>query len=193
MVNRRDSEIESKYKCDCGLSPISRFSGRPSIPFYFGVCVNEISFDQIRNSDWAIMQAKHTFNLIKPLCDLFADGLPVSFDGNAGSRLPRYFNGSPADSSATVSLQTAGSVQGLQVWTHYTVCLPVGVELDDIRVVGHDLVIEMPDGTEIVIPDGAASIPQIVIGGVAVPPANLAAVSTLNATIERALASKGNP
>jgi len=133
------------------------------------------------------MQAKQLMNLIKPLRDTFADSLSVSFDGNQGSRLPRYFTRSPAGSGATVGLQTAGFIMGLQAGTQNTVDLPVGVELDDIRLVGRDLVIEMPDGIEIVISDGAASIPQILIGRVSVPPANIAAVFTLNATIERAL------
>ena len=54
--------------------------------------------------------------------------------------------------------------------------LPDGVELDDIRVAGRDLIIKMPDGTEMVIPDGAIFVPQFVLNGVAVPPLNIAAL-----------------
>ncbi|HET9398944.1 MAG TPA: DUF5801 repeats-in-toxin domain-containing protein, partial [Sphingomicrobium sp.] len=56
------------------------------------------------------------------------------------------------------------------------VVLPAGVELSDIRVVGRDLVITLPDGTTMVIPDGAIFVPQLVIDGVEVPASNLAAL-----------------
>ena len=45
--------------------------------------------------------------------------------------------------------------------------LPAGVELSDIHVVGRDLVIDMPDGTQMVIPNGAVFVPQLAIGDVA--------------------------
>ncbi|HUQ71857.1 MAG TPA: hypothetical protein VM165_20165, partial [Planctomycetaceae bacterium] len=54
--------------------------------------------------------------------------------------------------------------------------LPAGVELSDIRVNGRDLVITMPDGSQMVIPGGAVFVPQLVIGDVQVPPSNLAAL-----------------
>ncbi len=81
-----------------------------------------------------------------------------------------------ASFNATLSLQAAGSMPALQVGTQNTVVLPAGVELDDIRVVGRDLVISLPDGGNMVIPDGAVFIPQIVIDGVSVPALNLAAL-----------------
>ena len=81
-----------------------------------------------------------------------------------------------ASFSSTVSLQAAGSIPMLQAGTQNTVILPAGVELDDIRVVGRDLVISLPDGSDMVIPDGAVFIPQFVIDGVSVPPLNLAAL-----------------
>ncbi|WP_265571639.1 DUF5801 repeats-in-toxin domain-containing protein, partial [Sphingomicrobium nitratireducens] len=56
------------------------------------------------------------------------------------------------------------------------VVLPAEVSLGDIMVVGTDLVIEMPDGTQYVIPNGAVFVPQLVIGGIEVPPTNLAAL-----------------
>ncbi|HET7817039.1 MAG TPA: DUF5801 repeats-in-toxin domain-containing protein, partial [Sphingomicrobium sp.] len=56
------------------------------------------------------------------------------------------------------------------------VILPAGVELSDIRVVGRDLVITLPDGSTMTIPNGAVFVPQLVIGDVEVPPANLAAL-----------------
>ena len=54
--------------------------------------------------------------------------------------------------------------------------LPAGVGLDDIKVVGRDLVIQMPDGTQMIVPEGAVFVPQIVVDGVAVPPLNIAAL-----------------
>jgi hypothetical protein len=56
------------------------------------------------------------------------------------------------------------------------VVLPPGVTLDDVSVRGSDLVIQLPDGSTQVIPNGAIYVPQIVIDGVAVPPLNLAAL-----------------
>jgi len=56
------------------------------------------------------------------------------------------------------------------------VALPAGVELSDIHVNGRDLVINMPDGSQMVIPNGAVFVPQITIGDVQVPPTNVAAL-----------------
>ncbi|MCO4091142.1 MAG: cadherin-like domain-containing protein [Sphingorhabdus sp.] len=54
--------------------------------------------------------------------------------------------------------------------------LPAGVGLDDIKVVGRDLIIQMPDGTQMIVPDGAIIVPQIVVDGVAIPALNFAAL-----------------
>ncbi|GAA4029632.1 hypothetical protein GCM10022281_06030 [Sphingomonas rosea] len=56
------------------------------------------------------------------------------------------------------------------------VVLPAGVELSDIRIVGRDLLIMLPDGTQMVIVDGAVFVPQLVINDVQVPSTNLAAL-----------------
>ena len=56
------------------------------------------------------------------------------------------------------------------------VTLPAGVQMSDIHVVGRDLVINMPDGTQMVIPNGAVFVPQLVIGDVQLPASNLAAL-----------------
>jgi T1SS-143 domain-containing protein len=56
------------------------------------------------------------------------------------------------------------------------VTLPPGVELSDIMVVGRNLVINMPDGTQLIIVDGAIFVPQLQLGGVEVPATNLAAL-----------------
>ncbi|MBY8826487.1 DUF5801 repeats-in-toxin domain-containing protein, partial [Sphingomonas colocasiae] len=56
------------------------------------------------------------------------------------------------------------------------VVLPEGVALDQIRVSGRDLVVQLPDGSQMLIVDGAVIVPQLVIGGVEIPPLNLAAL-----------------
>jgi len=56
------------------------------------------------------------------------------------------------------------------------VTLPPGVELSDVMVVGRNLVINMPDGTQLVIVDGAVFVPQLVLDGVQVPATNVAAL-----------------
>ncbi|MEA1072707.1 DUF5801 repeats-in-toxin domain-containing protein [Sphingomonas sp. LY160] len=55
-----------------------------------------------------------------------------------------------------------------------TVILPAGVELSDIMVVGRNLVVTLPDGSQMVIIDGAVFVPQLVLDGVEVPATNLA-------------------
>ncbi|MBB3990569.1 DUF5801 repeats-in-toxin domain-containing protein [Croceicoccus naphthovorans] len=54
--------------------------------------------------------------------------------------------------------------------------LPEGVGLDDISVEGNNLVIALPDGTTMVVINGAVYVPEIVIDGVTVPPMNIAAL-----------------
>ncbi|RJF93455.1 beta strand repeat-containing protein [Sphingomonas cavernae] len=56
------------------------------------------------------------------------------------------------------------------------VTLPEGASLDHISVSGRDLVVQLPDGSQMVIVDGAVFVPQIVIGGVEIPALNLAAL-----------------
>jgi T1SS-143 domain-containing protein len=54
--------------------------------------------------------------------------------------------------------------------------LPGGTSLQDVHIVGRDLVVQLPDGSHILIVDGAVFPPQLVIGDVQVPPQNLAAL-----------------
>ncbi|RST30036.1 hypothetical protein HMF7854_03735 [Sphingomonas ginkgonis] len=56
------------------------------------------------------------------------------------------------------------------------VVLPAGVTLNDVHVHGADLVIDLPDGTQMIIPNGAVFVPQLVIDDVEVPSTNLAAL-----------------
>ena len=56
------------------------------------------------------------------------------------------------------------------------ITLPAGVELSDIHVVGRDLVINLPDGTQMVITDGAVFVPQLALGDVEIPSDTLASL-----------------
>jgi large repetitive protein len=79
------------------------------------------------------------------------------------------------DAAATVAVaMQAGNI--LPLTADGQLVLPAGVGLDDIKVVGRDLVIQMPDGTQMIVPDGAVFVPEIVVEGVAVPPLNIAAL-----------------
>ncbi|WP_161566003.1 VCBS domain-containing protein [Caenibius tardaugens] len=85
--------------------------------------------------------------------------------------------------SPSLAVLAAGAGTGaviLPVSADNVVILPAGVTLDDIRVVGRDLVIEAANGVRYIIPEGAVYVPQIVVDGVAVPPLNLAALLTGN-------------
>src|SRR4051794_1353701 len=80
--------------------------------------------------------------------------------------------GANASTTLTIDIgQVAAAAAGQGI-----VNLPPGVELSDIHVNGRDLVINMPDGTQMVIPGGAVFVPQLMIGDVQVPPTNLAAL-----------------
>ncbi len=57
-----------------------------------------------------------------------------------------------------------------------SVILPAGTNIDDIQVAGRDLVIELPDGSFMIIEGGAVFVPQFIIGGIEVPPTTLAAL-----------------
>lgn len=76
-----------------------------------------------------------------------------------------------ADSSVDQVTPTAQS----QVIT-----LPPGTELEGLEVDGRDLIVLLSDGSQMVVPDGAIFVPQIVVNGVSVPPLNIAQLLTGN-------------
>ncbi len=57
-----------------------------------------------------------------------------------------------------------------------TVTLPADANMQTIHAQGRDLVVDLPDGSKIVIVDGAVNVPKIVVGDVEVPALNLAAL-----------------
>lgn len=79
-------------------------------------------------------------------------------------------------SSTTLTIDIGRVNDALAQAAQGIVNLPPGVELSDIKVNGRDLIIQMPDGTQMVIPGGAVFVPQLVIGDVEVPASNLAAL-----------------
>jgi large repetitive protein len=99
---------------------------------------------------------------------------------NAGSNAvaPNAEGGDVAAMAAAASEAIIAALQALTLVPEANgqVVLPAGVELDDIRVSGRDLIIALPDGTQMVIPDGAVFVPQFVLNGIAVPPLNIAAL-----------------
>jgi len=73
-------------------------------------------------------------------------------------------------------LAIRADAQQIVVGPDGVVTLPAGVELSDVHVVGRNLVVDMPDGTQLIILDGAVFVPQLVLGGVEVPATNVAAL-----------------
>ena len=108
-------------------------------------------------------------------------------DGHAPANFRDLFQYTLADSKGGRSvadlvisrggeIKVADNAQKITPNADGTVTLPAGVDLNDVHVVGRDLVVDMPDGTQIVIVDGAVFVPQLVLGGVEVPSTNLAAL-----------------
>lgn len=63
---------------------------------------------------------------------------------------------------------------------NHVVKLPANVSIDNIKVDGHNLVLEQADGSVIVIKDGALNVPTFVIGDVEVP--RVALIAALEAS-----------
>lgn len=78
------------------------------------------------------------------------------------------------------ALGNPGTGEALIPADQNVVTLPAGRTIEDLLVEGRNLVIVMDDGSRIVVPDGAVFVPQIVVGGVAVPPFNVAQLLTGN-------------
>ncbi|BAI97067.1 hypothetical protein Sj15T_15120 [Sphingobium sp. TA15] len=57
-----------------------------------------------------------------------------------------------------------------------TVVLPAGTDINQIEVSGRNLIVHLPDGTDMVILDGAVVMPRLVVGDVEIPSVNLAAL-----------------
>jgi len=92
-------------------------------------------------------------------------------------------------------LKVADNAQRVVPGPDGVVTLPAGVDLNDVHVLGRDLIVTLPDGSQIVIVDGAVFVPQLVLGGVEVPSTNLASLlvqSELNTGAGPTQSSGGN-
>ncbi len=96
------------------------------------------------------------------------DNGPEKFGEDNSAALQSGADTAPAAGSGVTRVLTADAAG--------VVVLPAGTELGDIQVDGRDLIVIGEDGVRYVIPDGAIIVPQIVIGDVAIPPLNLAAL-----------------
>ena len=81
------------------------------------------------------------------------EGNGFALDGAA----PEIAAAAPAPARATPASGPAGRPGAvvIQPDANNVVTLPAGVALDDIKVQGRDLVVELPDGRTMVIADGA--------------------------------------
>ncbi|MEO8175168.1 MAG: choice-of-anchor K domain-containing protein [Sphingomicrobium sp.] len=105
--------------------------------------------------------------------------------------------GSPGPAAAAVREQPPGNgaVEQVIPGPDGVVVLPPGVDLSEVHVSGRNLVVDLPDGTHMVIVDGAIFVPQLIIGGVEVPAVNLAALlidAEPKPAAGRSLSSGGN-
>ncbi|TGU94005.1 type I secretion C-terminal target domain-containing protein [Mesorhizobium sp. M00.F.Ca.ET.151.01.1.1] len=93
-----------------------------------------------------------------------AEPVPVDVGGGAPAAAP------PAANAAHEYVADASNV----------VRLPANVSIDNIKVDGHNLVLEQADGSVIVIKDGALNVPTFIIGEVEVP--RVALIAALEAS-----------
>jgi large repetitive protein len=93
---------------------------------------------------------------------------------------PMSADNDPTENAAGLARGNVAAVAGAGaqrvVPTNGVVVLPDGVTLDAITVSGRDIIVQLPGGQQLVIVDGAITMPQLVIGAVQVPAANLAAL-----------------
>ncbi|WP_150293535.1 beta strand repeat-containing protein, partial [Sphingobium estronivorans] len=69
-----------------------------------------------------------------------------------------------------------GPVQTVTPDAQGVVVLPAGTDINRIEVEGRNLIVHLPDGTDLLIVDGAVVVPQLVVGDVEIPSVNLAAL-----------------
>ncbi|WP_202190107.1 hypothetical protein, partial [Ensifer sp. LCM 4579] len=82
--------------------------------------------------------------------------------------------GGPADDSGAAPV--AEMPESVKADANNVVRLPAGISLENIKVVGNDIVLEQPGGAEIRIENAALNIPTFVIGDAEIPRETLVAV-----------------
>ncbi|TPK51724.1 DUF5801 repeats-in-toxin domain-containing protein, partial [Mesorhizobium sp. B2-5-2] len=89
-------------------------------------------------------------------------------------------SGAPAEAPAEAKAQAAAAPHEYVADAGNVVKLPANVSIDNIKVDGHNLVLEQADGSVIVIKDGALNVPTFVLGDVEVP--RVALIAALEAS-----------
>ena len=69
-----------------------------------------------------------------------------------------------------------GTMHTVMADANGVVILPAGTDINQIVVAGRNLVVSLPDGTQLVILEGAVAVPRLVVGDVEIPSVNLAAL-----------------
>ncbi|TPK58019.1 hypothetical protein FJ546_25345, partial [Mesorhizobium sp. B2-4-19] len=91
-------------------------------------------------------------------------------------------NGTPVKPEAPAEAKAPAAVAPHEYVAdaNHVVKLPANVSIDNIKVDGHNLVLEQADGSVIVIKDGALNVPTFIIGDVEVP--RVALIAALEAS-----------
>ncbi|WP_210248239.1 Ig-like domain-containing protein, partial [Mesorhizobium sp. WSM4315] len=91
-------------------------------------------------------------------------------------------NGTPVkpEAPAEAKAPAAAAPHEYVADANHVVKLPANVSIDNIKVDGHNLVLEQADGSVIVIKDGALNVPTFIIGDVEVP--RVALIAALEAS-----------
>jgi VCBS repeat-containing protein len=105
-----------------------------------------------------------------------ASGAPAQLAENGADAQVMAAAAALAAAPAQVQLPEAGHVTRVSPNADGTVTLPADANLQTIHAEGRDLVVDLPDGSKIIIVDGAVDVPKIVVGDVEVPALNLAAL-----------------
>ncbi|MDF0543046.1 DUF5801 repeats-in-toxin domain-containing protein [Sphingobium sp. H39-3-25] len=104
----------------------------------------------------------------------------MDFENKAGSEaftdLQQFIAGEASTDPGKRSPSSPPTTRTIAPDANGQVILPAGTDIDLIQVAGRNLVVTLPDGEKLLIVDGAVFMPQIVVGDVAVPPLNLAAL-----------------
>ena len=96
------------------------------------------------------------------------DGEMIDTEGAGETAVPK------GQSKAAQAPSQSGQV--IPAGPDNAVNLPSGQTIDSLDFDGRDLVIVLADGTRIVVPDGAIVVPQLIVDGIPIPPANVAAL-----------------
>ncbi|WFP76046.1 tandem-95 repeat protein [Mesorhizobium sp. WSM4906] len=108
-------------------------------------------------------------------------GAPAQGADNAqGANKPAADANAPAANAPAANAAASNVPHEYHADAGNVVKLPANTSIDNIKVEGHNLVLQQPDGSEIVIKDGALNVPTFIIGDVEVP--RVALIAALEAS-----------